>query len=81
MRDDYEFSATVEWGLRIVRGNAKDLVLPPSGSDEMIFLAHRLGMGATDWGKSAEAVEQATLEQMEQIHERFVQRFPTTSTQ
>ena len=30
-------------GLRMVRGNAKDLVLPPPGSDEFIFLARRVG--------------------------------------
>jgi len=81
LHDDYVFLRQLIDGLRIVRGNAKDLVLPPSGSDEMIFLARRLGMGATDWGKSAEAFEKTTLERMEQIHERFIQRFHTTSKQ
>ena len=75
LQDDYVFLRQLIDGLRIVRGNAKDLVLPPSGSDEMVFLARRLGMGSTDWRKSAEAFEQTTLERMEQIHERFVQRF------
>ena len=75
LQDDYVFLRQLIDGLRIVRGNAKDLVLPPSGSDEMVFWARRLGMGSTDWRKSAEAFEQTTLERMEQIHERFVQRF------
>ena len=75
LHDDYLFLRQLIDGLRIVRGHAKDLVLPPSGSDEMIFLARRLGMMSADWGKNAEAFEQATLERMEQIHERFITRF------
>jgi hypothetical protein len=41
----------------------------------MVFLARRLGMGSTDWQKSAEAFEQATLERMAKIHERFLHHF------
>jgi hypothetical protein len=52
-----------------------NLVTPPSGSDEMVFLARRLGMGSTDWQKSAGAFEQATLERMAKIHERFLKQF------
>ncbi|MDH3772062.1 MAG: hypothetical protein OET79_13905, partial [Nitrospirota bacterium] len=75
LQDDYLFLRQLIDGLRIVRGNAKDLVLPPSGSDEMVFLARRLGMGSTDWQKSAEAFEQAVLERMAKIHERFLHQF------
>jgi glutamate-ammonia-ligase adenylyltransferase len=75
LQDDYLFLRQLIDGLRIVRGNAKDLVLPPSGSDEMVFLARRLGMGSTDWQKSAGAFEQATLERMAKIHERFLHQF------
>jgi glutamate-ammonia-ligase adenylyltransferase len=79
LNDDYLFLRQLIDGLRIVRGNAKDLVLPPSGSDEMVFLARRMGMGATDWQKSAEAFERATLERMAKIHKRFLKRFQKTS--
>ncbi len=79
LHEDYLFLRQVIDALRIVRGNAKDLVLPPSGSDEMVFLARRLGMGSTDWQKSAHAFEQATLERMANIHERFLKRFRTNS--
>jgi glutamate-ammonia-ligase adenylyltransferase len=75
LKDDYLFLRQLIDGLRIVRGNAKDLVLPQSGSDEMVFLARRLGMGSTDWQKSAEAFEQATLQRMAKIHKRFLKRF------
>ncbi len=75
LRDDYLFLRQLIDGLRIVRGNAKDLVLPPSGSDEMVFLARRLGMGSTDWQKSAEVFEKSTLQRMAHIHTRFQKRF------
>ena len=75
LHDDYLFLRQLIDALRIVRGNAKDLVLPPSGSDEMVFLARRLGMGSTDWQKSAQAFEQTTLERMAKIHERFLKHF------
>jgi glutamate-ammonia-ligase adenylyltransferase len=63
LHDDYLFLRQLIDGLRIVRGNAKDLVLPPSGSDEMVFL------------KSAEAFEQTILERMAKVHERFLLHF------
>ncbi len=75
LHDDYLFLRQLIDALRIVRGNAKDLVLPPSGSDEMVFLARRLGMGSTDWQKSAQVFEQTTLERMANIHERFLKHF------
>jgi glutamate-ammonia-ligase adenylyltransferase len=75
LQDDYLFLRQLIDGLRIVRGHAKDLILPPSGSEEMVFLARRLGMGAADWGKSAKAFEQATRKRMKHIHERFIRRF------
>ena len=40
-------------GLRKVRGNAKDLVLPPIGSDEFIFLSRRVGYTTDDWEAGA----------------------------
>jgi len=75
LHEDYLFLRQLIDGLRIVRGNAKDLVLPPSGSEEMIFLARRLGIGSADWQKSAQAFEHATLERMKKIHQRFLKRF------
>ncbi len=40
-------------GLRMVRGNAKDRVLPPTDSDEFIFLARRVGYTTDDWEAGA----------------------------
>ena len=36
-------------GQCMVRGNAKDLVLPPPDSEEFIFLARRVGYAMDDW--------------------------------
>ena len=75
LHNDYLFLRELIDALRIVRGHAKDLVLPPSESDEMVFLARRLGVRSTDWQKSAQAFEQTTLERMAKIHERFLKHF------
>ena len=40
-------------GLRMVRGNAKDLVLPPPDSEEFVFLARRVGYTTDDWQAGA----------------------------
>ena len=73
--DHYLFLRQLIDALRIVRGNAHDLVLPPSGSEEMVFLARRLGFVATDWQQGAADLEQAITTHMQDIHERFLHRF------
>lgn len=40
-------------GQRMVRGHAKDLVLPPADSDEFIFLVRRVGYTTDDWQAGA----------------------------
>lgn len=42
MRDAYRFLRRVINGLRMVRGDAKDLTLPAASSDERVFLVRRL---------------------------------------
>ena len=43
LRQAYEFLRLLIGALRVVRGNAKDLTLPPNDSDEFAYLARRLG--------------------------------------
>lgn len=43
LREAYEFLRNLIGALRVVRGNAKDLTLPPADSEEFAFLARRLG--------------------------------------
>lgn len=43
LRDAYRFFRRVIDGLRVVRGDASDLTVPPFDCDEFVFLARRLG--------------------------------------
>ncbi len=53
LRAAYLFIRMLIDGMRMVRGNAKDLVLPPPDSDEFIFLARRVGYTTDDWQAGA----------------------------
>ncbi len=75
LKDDYLFLRKLIDNLRIVRGHAQDLILPPSQSDEMVFLARRLGMGSQDWLQGAEDFEHSCQTRMKSIHKRFTRRF------
>jgi [glutamine synthetase] adenylyltransferase / [glutamine synthetase]-adenylyl-L-tyrosine phosphorylase len=75
LQDNYLFLRQLIDGLRIVRGNAQDLVLPPSGSEEMIFLARRLGMMTTNWLQGAEELERSIRTRMTGIRNQFLHRF------
>lgn len=44
--DAYNFARRLINALRMVRGNARDLTVPPADSDEFAFLARRLGYGS-----------------------------------
>jgi glutamate-ammonia-ligase adenylyltransferase len=43
LAEAYNFLRQLIGALRIVRGNAKDLTLPPNATDEFAYLARRLG--------------------------------------
>ncbi|MBS0264917.1 MAG: glutamine synthetase adenylyltransferase, partial [Planctomycetes bacterium] len=45
LTDAYDFLRRLIGALRIVRGNARDLTLPPQESEEFAFLSRRLGYG------------------------------------
>jgi len=53
LRKAYVFTRTLVDGLRMVRGNTKDLVLPPPNSEEFVCLARRVGYTADDWRAGA----------------------------
>ena len=76
--EDYLFMRKVIDGLRIVRGNAKDLVLPDSGSDDMTYLARRLGYITDVWQEGARAFERELRKRMNRSHEIFVRLFGRT---
>lgn len=76
--DDYLFLRKVIDGLRIVRGNAKDLVLPASGSDDVTYLARRLGYLTDVWQEGARAFERELKQRMNRSHAIFVRLFGRT---
>jgi glutamate-ammonia-ligase adenylyltransferase len=46
LREAYVFQRDLIDALRIVRGHARDLTVPPPESEEFLFLARRLGYGS-----------------------------------
>ena len=76
LQRDYLFFRSLIDALRIVRGNAQDLILPESQSDSMIFLARRLGFMHKNWTKGALALEKEIQKRMSRTHEVFHKYFP-----
>ena len=73
LRKAYLFIRMLIDGLRIVRGNAKDLVLPPTDSDEFIFLARRVGYTTDDWQAGARHL-QTDIEEHMKLTKAFFER-------
>jgi glutamate-ammonia-ligase adenylyltransferase len=75
LRKSYLFLRMVIDGLRMVRGNTKDLVLPPQDSDEFIFLARRVGYTTEDWQAGARHLQKDIEAHMKTNHEFFEKSF------
>ena len=59
----------------LVRGNAKDRVLPPVDSDEFIFLARRVGYTTDDWQAGARHLQTDIGQHMTLTKEFFERTF------
>jgi [glutamine synthetase] adenylyltransferase / [glutamine synthetase]-adenylyl-L-tyrosine phosphorylase len=57
LRDAYLFWRRTADALRMVRGQASDLLLPDEGSEELRLLARRLGYSGSDWAEAAGALD------------------------
>lgn len=75
LRKAYLFIRMLIDGLRMVRGNAKDRVLPPVDSDEFIFLARRVGYTTDDWQAGAKHLKSDIEEHMGKVKEFFARTF------
>jgi glutamate-ammonia-ligase adenylyltransferase len=73
LRKAYLFIRMLIDGLRMVRGNAKDLVLPPADSDEFVFLARRVGYTTDDWQAGARHL-QTDIEQHMTLTKKFFEQ-------
>ncbi len=75
LRKAYFFTRMLIDGLRMVRGNAKDRVLPPVDSDEFIFLARRVGYTTDDWQAGAKHLKSDIEDHMGKVKEFFERTF------
>lgn len=75
LRKAYLFIRMLIDGLRMVRGNTKDLVLPPPDSDELIFLARRVGYMTDDWQTGARHLQTDIEQHMSRTREFFERTF------
>ncbi|MBH0202821.1 MAG: hypothetical protein HP496_11135 [Nitrospira sp.] len=75
LRKAYFFIRMLIDGLRMVRGNAKDRVLPPTDSDEFIFLARRVGYTTDDWQAGARHLQTDIAQHMKHTQEFFERTF------
>lgn len=75
LRKAYLFIRMLIDGLRMVRGNAKDLVLPPPDTDEFIFLGRRVGYTTDDWQAGAKHLRTDIERHMAQTKQFFERTF------
>jgi glutamate-ammonia-ligase adenylyltransferase len=75
LRLDYLFLRSLIDALRIVRGNAKDLVLPPQDSEAFVFLSRRLGYRTDPWQTGARRLAGMILETMSRTERFFTRQF------
>jgi [glutamine synthetase] adenylyltransferase / [glutamine synthetase]-adenylyl-L-tyrosine phosphorylase len=75
LHSSYLFLRNVIDALRIVRGDASDLVLPDESTDEFKSLARRMGYREKDRVKSAARLAADIRESMEAAHAYFLTRF------
>jgi glutamate-ammonia-ligase adenylyltransferase len=75
LRKAYVFTRTLIDGLRMVRGNAKDLVLPPLDSEEFVFLARRVGYATDDWQAGARHLQSDIQQHMATTKQFFERTF------
>jgi glutamate-ammonia-ligase adenylyltransferase len=71
----YLFLRNLIDALRIVRGDASDLLLPEESSEEFKSLARRLGYRDQDRGKSAARLATDVQASMKNVNEYFLTRF------
>ena len=75
LQDAYVFWRRVADGLRMVRGHARDLLLPEGGSEEMGFLARRLGYSGTSRHQAGAALDVEIRRHRERVSAFFTRRF------
>jgi len=80
LHDAYLFFRLLIDGLRIVRGHAQDLVLPPRDSEGFVFLARRVGYTTETWEEGAKKLDSDIQRHMGVTREFFTTRFGSIET-
>ena len=75
LRTAYLFLRNLIDALRIVRGDASDLVLPDENSEEFKSLARRLGYRERDWKLGAATLADEIRQWMKNVNSYYVSRF------
>lgn len=75
LREAYLFLRALIDALRIVRGNATDLLLPDPSSEEFTFLARRMGYGERDWERGRKELAEEVERKMSRTADDFVRLF------
>jgi glutamate-ammonia-ligase adenylyltransferase len=75
LRKAYIFIRMLVDGMRMVRGNTKDLVLPPPDSEEFISLARRIGYTKDDWKAGARDLQSDIHQHMTLTKQFFERKF------
>jgi [glutamine synthetase] adenylyltransferase / [glutamine synthetase]-adenylyl-L-tyrosine phosphorylase len=75
LQQAYLFFRLLIDGLRIVRGHAKDLVLPPRDSEGFVFLARRVGYTTDTWEEGAKKLDSDIQRHMSGTRNFFTNRF------
>ncbi|MBI3804011.1 MAG: hypothetical protein HY282_09655 [Nitrospirae bacterium] len=75
LREAYLFLRALIDALRMVRGNAKDLLLPDLDSEEFTFLARRMGYGERDWERGRKELAEEIERVMSRTESDFVRLF------
>jgi [glutamine synthetase] adenylyltransferase / [glutamine synthetase]-adenylyl-L-tyrosine phosphorylase len=78
--DGYLFLRTLIDAMRMVKGSARDLVLPEETSEEFKFLARRMGYREPDWEKGAMKLSEDIRYHLENVHRYFEGRFHPAKT-
>lgn len=71
----YFFLRALIDALRIVRGHAKDLILPEVQTEESTFLARRMGYGERDWERGRKEFQEEIQHHMSRTQAHFVRLF------
>ena len=75
LQEAYLFFRLLIDGLRIVRGHAKDLLLPPRDSEGFVFLARRVGYTTETWEEGARKLDSDIQRHMDVTRGFFTTRF------